>query len=80
LSTSPRSGLHHVRYRQRQGGPYGLALALGAIISAMPRVMQELEASGGQRLVRIAALDPDPAQRFDITDPKRDAPSPYWPR
>jgi PIN like domain len=75
-----RSGLHHVRYRQRQDGAYGLALALGAIISAMPKVMEELEASSGQRLVRIVALDPAPARRFEISDPRRDPPSPYWPR
>ncbi|HEX9084272.1 MAG TPA: hypothetical protein VF836_06010 [Gemmatimonadaceae bacterium] len=75
-----RSGLHHVRYRQRQEGAYGLGLALGAIISAMPKVMEDLETSSGQRLVRIVALDPTPARRFAITDPRRDPPSPYWPR
>jgi hypothetical protein len=71
-----RSGLHHVRYRQRQHGAYGLALALGAITSAMPKVMEELEPGSGQRLVRIVALDPAPARRFDIIDPRRDPPSP----
>lgn len=75
-----RSGLHHVRYRQRQEGAYGLALALGAIISAMPRVMEDLESVTGQRLVRVVALDPAPARRYEITDPRRDPPSPYWPR
>jgi hypothetical protein len=75
-----KSGLHHVRYKQRQEGAYGLGLALGAIISAMPKVMEELETSSGQRLVRIVALDPAPARRFDMTDPRRDPPSPYWPR
>ncbi len=74
------SGLHHVRYRQRQEGAYGPGLALGAIISAMPKVMEDLETSSGQRLVRIVALDPTPARRFAITDPRRDPPSPYWPR
>ncbi len=75
-----KSGMHHIRYRQRQDGAYGLALALGAIISAMPKVTQELEASNGQRLVRIVALDPTPGRRFEIADPRRDPPSPYWPR
>ena len=75
-----RSGLHHIRYRQRQEGAYGLALALGAIISAMPKVMEELEAADSQRLVRITALDPAPSRRFDMVDPKRDPPTPYWPR
>jgi hypothetical protein len=53
-----RSSLHHVRYRQRQKGAYGLGLALGALISAIPKVMEGLEAASGQRLVRIVALDP----------------------
>ena len=75
-----KSGLHHIRYRQRQDGASGLALALGAVISAMPKVMEELEAGSGQRLVRIVALDPAPARRFEISDPRRDPPSPYWPR
>jgi hypothetical protein len=75
-----RSGLHHVRYRQRQDGAYGLGLALGALISSMPKVMEELETSGSQRLVRIVALDPSPARRFEMTDPKRHPPSAYWPR
>lgn len=75
-----KSDLHHIRYRQRQAGAYGLALALGAVISAMPKVVEELEAGSGQRLVRVVALDPAPGRRFEITDPRRDPPSPYWPR
>jgi hypothetical protein len=65
---------------ERQEGAYGPGLAHGAIISAMPKVMEDLETSSGQRLVRIVALDPTPARRFAITDPRRDPPSPYWPR
>jgi hypothetical protein len=51
-----RSGLHHVRYEQRVQGARGLALALGAIIAAMPMVMEELENADSQRLVRIASI------------------------
>lgn len=72
-----KSGLHHVRYGQRQG-TRGLALALGAIIAAMPMVVEELENASGQRLVLITAIDP--RRRFDITDPRKTPPSPYWPR
>jgi hypothetical protein len=72
-----KSGLHHVRYGQRQG-TRGLALALGAIIAAMPMVIEELENVSGQRLVLITAIDP--RRRFDITDPRKTPPSPYWPR
>jgi len=46
----------------------------------MPKVMEELAASNGQRLVRIVVLDPTPARRFEIADPKREPPSPYWSR
>ena len=43
-----KSGLHHVRYAQRPGSR-GLALALEAIIAAMPMVIEELETATGQR-------------------------------
>jgi hypothetical protein len=75
-----RSGLHHVRYTQRTDGMRGLALALGAIIAAMPMVMQELEHADSQRLVKIASIDGRPGNRFEATDPRRDPPSQYWPR
>lgn len=73
-----KSGLHHVRSTQRLEGMRGLALALGAIIAAMPMVMQELEESDGQRLVRITSIEP--RDRFQTIDPRRTPPSPYWPR
>jgi len=75
-----KSGLHHVRYEQRVAGARGLALALAAIIAAMPMVMQELESADGQRLVRITTIDPRPRSRFEVTDPQRNPPSAYWPR
>lgn len=72
-----KSGLHHVRYGQREGAR-GLALALGAITAAMPMVVEELVNASGQRLVLITAIDS--RRRFDITDPRKTPPSPYWPR
>jgi hypothetical protein len=72
-----KSGLHHIRYRQGQG-TRGLALALAAVIAAMPMAIEELEKAGGQRLVLVSAIDP--RRRFEITDPRVTAPSPYWPR
>lgn len=75
-----KSGLHHIRYAQRVEGKRGLALAIGAIVAAMPMVMQELENATGQRLVRIASLDPRPRSRFEVADPRRNPPSAYWPR
>jgi hypothetical protein len=72
------SGIHHVRYEQRRPGLPGLALAIGAVIAAMPAVMLELEAARGQRLVRIVSLDHN-AKRYDAIDPAI-APPAYWPR
>jgi hypothetical protein len=71
-----RSGLHHVTYSQKREGMAGLALAIGAVIAAMPLVMAELERADSQRLVRIAGLEP--ARRYKVTDPTRDPPA-YWP-
>ena len=73
-----RSGLHHVRYEQRVQGTRGLALALGAIIAAMPMVMEELENADSQRLIRITSIDSRPRSRFEVTDPRRNPPSAYW--
>jgi hypothetical protein len=73
-----KSGLHHVRYTQRHDGMRGLALAVGALIGAMPMVMEQLAEADAQRLVKITSIEP--RQRFDITDPRRTPPSQYWPR
>ncbi len=73
-----KSGLHHVRYTQRHDGMRGLALAVGALIAAMPMVMEQLAEADAQRLVKITSIEP--RQRFDITDPRRTPPSQYWPR
>jgi len=40
--------------------------------------MQDLENAASQRLVQIVSLDP--RRRFEITDPRKTAPSAYWPR
>lgn len=72
-----RSQLHHVRYAQRREGMVGLGLALGAIIAAMPMVMEELEPADGQRLVHIVGLDPN--RRYEMADPAAEPPA-YWPR
>ncbi len=54
-----KSGLHHVRYDQGPG-TLGLALALAAIIAAMPRVMEDLAMAKGQRLIKIKSLERAP--------------------
>ena len=73
-----KSGLHHIRYAQRVEGMRGLALAIGAVIAAMPMVVQELENATGQRLVQVISLEP--RRRFEITDPRKTPPAAYWPR
>jgi PIN like domain len=73
-----KSGLHHVRYTQRSEGMRGLGLAIGALIAAMPLVMEKLVEADGQRLIKITAIEPK--ARFDMTDPRRTPPSNYWPR
>ncbi len=70
-----KSGLHHVRYAQRHPGLKGLALAMGAVISSIPAVLEELAEANGQRLVLIRGLDP--RGRFQIVDPSK-SPPPYW--
>jgi hypothetical protein len=71
-----KSGLHHVRYTQRHDGMRGLALAVGALIAAMPMVMEKLAEADGQRLVKVTSIDP--RGRFDLTNPRREPPSSYW--
>lgn len=70
-----RSGLHHVRFRQRRKGREGLALAMGAVVAAMPQVLAELEHCAGQRLIHVAGLDPK--NRYSSIDPVK-APPRYW--
>jgi hypothetical protein len=73
-----RSGLHHVRYKQRQEGLRGLAFALGALIAALPSLLDDLEREDGQRLVLVQSFDPS-RKRYELIDP-RSAPPRYWPR
>ncbi len=77
-----KSAVHHVRYDQGRG-TLGLALAMAAIIAAiiaaMPKVVEDLEAAKGQRLVRIRTMD-RAVVRHEIVDPAKRPPSPYWPR
>src|SRR6266540_2511635 len=72
-----KSGLHHICYGQRVDGLRGLALAIAAIVAAMPAIVDELAVADGQRLVSIHGLATK--RRYDITDPKRNPPR-YWPR
>ena len=72
-----RSQMHHIRYAQRPG-LRGLAYALGALVAALPGVLDELEVEPGQRLVKITGLDPK-QRRHEIIDPATNPPA-YWPR
>ena len=70
-----KSRLHHVRYGQRQPGLRGLALAIGAVVAAMPSIVEHLAGADAQRLVQIAGLDPN--NRYKSVDPLRNPPR-YW--
>lgn len=74
-----KSGLHHISYPHRVPGLPGLALCVGAVIAAMPLIVQDLENAGAQRLVTVKGLGGSPSARYIITDPRRDPPE-YWPR
>jgi hypothetical protein len=70
-----KSRLHHVRYAHRRKGLEGLALAISAVVSAMPSIITRLEDADGQLLVHVKGIDPN--NRFDAVDPQRHPP-PYW--
>lgn len=72
-----RSGVHHVLYRHDVEGQQGLALAIAAIVAAMPRLIDELEEVSSQRLADITSIRNQ--KRYTITDPAHDPPSAYWP-
>lgn len=59
------SGLHHIRYGQAHAGRAGLGRAMGAVITAITRIADELDAAEGPRLVRITARGP--GARYDVT-------------
>jgi hypothetical protein len=70
-----KSHLHHVRYGQKNLGLQGLALAIGAVVAAMPTIVEYLENEDGQRLIHITGLDPK--NRFQPVDPVKQPPK-YW--
>ncbi len=75
-----RSRLHHISLRQgrRAVGKRGVARVIASIAAGMPYVIEDLEASDGQRVVEIALLSP--TARHETLDPKRERQRlPYWP-
>lgn len=68
------AGIHHVTF-EIGDGVRGLGLAVGAIVAAMPRLVEDLEGAPGQMLAEIVSLRDQPRHR--LTDPRKDPP-PYW--
>jgi hypothetical protein len=71
-----RTGIHHVRFKQGQGRK-GLGRAMGAVLAALPVVIDELELAKGQRLIHIHDLAAS-TKRHTSVDPAK-SPPPYWP-
>lgn len=72
-----QSGMHWVSYEHRCDGKKGLALAVAAIIAAMPDIVVIADAADSQRLFH--AVDIAPGRRYRVIDPRREPPR-YWPR
>jgi hypothetical protein len=70
-----KSRIHHVRFEQPKG-LRGLARAMGALVAALPDVVDELDAVKSQRLVRIVGLAD--RKRHEMIDPSVNPPSAYW--
>lgn len=79
LDAVRKSKMHHVRFALARKGLTGIALAMGAVVAAMPLIIAELEETDSQRLIQIKGLNPDPKARYECVDPKVDPPR-YWPR
>jgi PIN like domain len=73
-----KSGLHRVQYPHKQDGLTGLGLAMAAVCTALPSVLQELAATDGQRLVTLKGLDPGRDHRYGVRNPAIDPPK-FWP-
>lgn len=54
----------------------GLGLAMGAIVGAMPLVVEALDGVTDQRLIKVGQLAR--TGRIEVVDPKRNPPSAYW--
>jgi len=71
-----KAGLHHVRFKGG-GGLKGVGRAMGAVLIAMPDIVEDLSDAKGQRLVQIFSVNAG-AKRFTSIDPVQ-TPPPYWP-
>lgn len=72
-----RSGMHHISY-EVPAGLKGLGLASGALCAAIHPIVVELDTVSPQRIVKITSLNSS-RKRYEVTDPRVDPPSPYWP-
>jgi hypothetical protein len=67
-----KSRLRHIRFGQDEGVA-GSARAVGAVVAAMPDIVEDLDAANGQRLVEITKLDR--RKRHKLVDPKKNPPA-----
>ena len=73
-----RSGRHVVFIAMSNGGLRSLAAAAGALIHCIREIIAELEQSDGQQIIVVPMLRGEP--RYTRYDPRREGPSPMWPR
>ncbi|AWS47892.1 hypothetical protein [Streptosporangium sp. 'caverna'] len=73
-----RSGLHAVFVETGNSSLGSLAAAAGALIHSIRDIIGKLEKAESQHVAIVQMLHGDPGYSFH--DPRRDAPSPMWPR
>lgn len=73
-----RSGLHAAFVETGSSNLKSLAAAAGALIHSIRDIVAKLEKVEVQHVIVIHMLRGDP--RYDFHNPRRDPPSPLWPR
>ncbi|GGK80980.1 hypothetical protein Sme01_44540 [Sphaerisporangium melleum] len=71
------SGLHRVEYPHRHSGLAGLSIAIATVVAGLPGALAMLEEADGQRLITLRGVDPTPASRLRVIDPKVSPPK-FW--
>ncbi|GII65301.1 hypothetical protein Skr01_53860 [Sphaerisporangium krabiense] len=71
------SGLHRIEYPHKHAGLAGMAVAIATVVAGLPAALTALEEADGQRLITLRGIDPTPASRLRVINPKTDPPK-HW--